>query len=571
MRLESTPGEQGFIKQLFLGHLDQSKIFPFPRVSLEEKEKIDLFCHKLRQFCETAIDPVAIDEKSYIPEEVIQGLGKLGMLGLTIPVEYGGLGFGLTGYCKAIEILSQRCSSTAAFVTAHQSIGFKAILLYGTAEQKQKWLPPIAKGEYIASFALTEENAGSDANGVETKAEYDPEKNVFYLTGRKQWITNGAFAKILTVMAKVEVDGPKGKKSEMTAFIVTPDMPGFSVVTPNLDKVGIRGIQNATLEFNRMEVPAENLLGKLGEGLRIALSVLNYGRVTIGAGCTGTAKILTDQALKHAHDRKQFSKPLSDFELVKEKISLLAALTYAMDAVTYLTAGRVDSNEKDFMLEAALVKVFATESLWHMIFETMQIFGGRSMFTEKPYGLMMRDCRPSMVVEGSNDVMRLFVALKGFKDASKDFENFSILFQDYDHFNKRWIYFKNLMFNQTLEIYSPLLKTQTKQVSVLVKRLGRAVLKCAIKYRGEVADRQLDLNRLAKVAMYIYTMSAVISKLDSDLEKSHENLHLLGNDVDIVKYYCAFAYSKSNQLIRQLFSKNDQLVKTLSEQLIEDH
>lgn len=563
-----------FVKQLFFGKFDASQIFPYPRLRLEEKEHIDLYCHKLRQFCETFINPVLIDRESKIPQEVIHGLGKMGMLGLTIPIEYGGLGMSMTAYCKAMEVISQYCGSTSAFITAHQSIGFKAILLYGTPEQKKKWLPLLAKGEVIAAFALTEPNAGSDANGVETTATYNAEKNVFYLNGQKQWITNGSFAGVLTVMAKTNLETAHGKKERVTAFIVTPDMPGFKVTVPALDKIGLKGIQSTSLEFNNMEVPAENILGKLGEGLKIALSVLNYGRVTIGAGCAGPAKILVDHALKHARDRHQFGRSLSSFSLVKSKLAHLAALGYAIDAVTYLTAGKIDNREKDFMLEAAVVKVFSTEALSQMIFETMQIFGGRAMFTDLPYELMLRDSRPSMIVEGSNEVMKMFISGTGIKHVVHSLQEFFSSFKNpIVNGSELMKYLKhgfNLFLPSQIDVYSPLLKKEVSTLSSTTKKLGRSVIRSLIKNGNELSEMQQDLERIAEAVIYLYTTAAVISKLDSDLERVHGKVELLGEDIEIGQFFCQHALKIAQKQLNSLFNPEDKKANHLADKLIQD-
>ncbi len=564
----------GIVKQLFFDRLDQSKIFPYPRPPLEEKERIDLFCHKLRLFGEKHIDPIAIDRHSKIPMEVINGLAKLGMLGLSVPQKYGGLGMPLTAFCKALEVISQRCSSTAAFLTAHQSIGYKAILLYGTPEQKEKWLPPIAKGECIAAFALTEANAGSDPNAVETKAIYDQEKNVFYLTGRKQWITNGSFAKVLTVMAKVEIDTSHDKKHRLTAFIVTPDMPGFKVIESSQDKFGMRGIQSSILEFNNMEVPVENVLGKLGDGLKIVLSVHNYGRIAIGASCTGPAKLLVDHVFKYARDRFQFKKPLSNFELVKEKLAKLTAFAYAIDAVTFFTAGKVDAGEKDFMLEAAIVKVFSTETLCWMIFETMQIFGGKAMFTDMPYELMMRDCRPNMIVDGSNDVMRQFISTIGIKDVEHSLKDFLTALKSpfalKEKMGEGFSQLIKLIWPVKIEVYSPLLQKEAKMCAKEIHRFGKAIIKLLIHYGDHVADNQLDLERIAIAVINIYTTLTVLSKVDGDLERVHGKAELLGHDIETAKFYCQYALKKAQSHLSALFDPQDKDASRLSDLLNQD-
>ena len=283
-------------------------------------------------------------------------------------------------YCNASELLSRHCGSTALFVNAHQSVGLKAILLFGTEEQKKRWLPALAKGDEIAAFSLTEPNAGSDAAGIETKAIYDPKERVYRITGNKQWTTNGSIAKVLTVMAKTPIETSFGIEEKITAFIVTPEMKGFEVVDPSLEKVGMRGTKTSNLRFSNMAVPEENILGPKGKGLKVCLTVLDYGRTTFGATCTGAAKYLLQRAISHAKTRHQFKRPLSSFPLIKKKLAKMAALTQAMDATTYLTAGLLDKGQSDIMLEASILKVFASEALWKIVYETMQIFGGRSFF-----------------------------------------------------------------------------------------------------------------------------------------------------------------------------------------------
>lgn len=562
-----------FVKQLFFGRFSSSQVFPYPYPHLEEKERIDLFCHKLRQFCESHIDPIAIDRDSKIPDEVIEGLGKLGMLGLCVPQKYGGLGMSLTAFCKALEVVSQRCGSTVSFLIAHQS-GYQAIVLFGTHEQKLKWLPAIAKGEIIVAFALTEPNAGSDIDNIETKAVYFHEKNVFYLTGKKQWITNGSFAKVLIVVAKTEAMTSNGKEQQITAFIVNPDMPGFRVTEPTLDKVGVKGIQTSSLEFDHMEVPAENMLGKLNEGLLVVLTILSYGRVTIGASCAGPAKQLVDHAFKYARERHQFHQSLASFSLVKNKLAILSAMAYAIEAMTYLTAGKVDAGKKNFMLEAAVDKVFSTEALWWMIYETMQIFGGKAMFTDKPYELMMRDCRPSMIVEGSNDVLNMFIAITGIEEVSLHFNSYlSSLknpIESKDQIVKGFKHIRDFFWPSTVEIYSPLLKKESQLLMREVRRFGRKVFKLLWIDGDRVVNRQIDLERLAKAAVGIYASVAVISKLDSDLEHAHGKHEFLGSDIETGKFFCNLALKNVRLHLEDLCDPHDKDVEHLVDLLIKD-
>lgn len=579
LHIEEIEGEQrilkpldslSFLKQLFFGRFDASKIFPYPRPHLEERERIDLFCHRLRQFCESHVDPIEIDRQSKISDEIIHSLGKLGMFGLLIPQNFGGLGMSETAFCKAQEVVSQRCASLAAFITANH-VAAKAILLYGNKEQKQKWLPPIAKGEIMPAFALVEPHAGSDMSAIETKAAYDSTKNIFYATGKKLWVTSGSFAKIIILTAKTEFKSMRSIKQNVTTFIVTPDMPGFRVLEANIEKVGLRGLQVSTLEFDNLQIPAENILGKLGEGLPMAFSLIASGRISFSASCMGPSKFLVDQSYKYARDRYQYQKPLASFPSVKNKLAFLAAFSYAIDAMTYLTAGKIDGGEKDFLLEAAAIKVFSTESLWKMIFESMQIFGGKSILAQYPYELMMRDCRPCMIVAGSNDVLRLFIANAGVREVSEHFNEFySGSFLQSENILKGFQHLKRLLWMPKIDLYSSLLKKEAKMLGREIKRFGKSVTKLLWHYKGNVISKQLDLEKIAVAAIFLYAACAAISKLDSDLERTNDNTELLGDDIETAKFFCLWACQQVRFTLQTLFDPKDLSAEKLADRLSQD-
>ena len=552
-----------FAKRLYFGIFDAPRVFPFPRVGDEERLRVDDYVSQVKAFTDSKIDPDWIDRHEMIPTDVIKGLGDLGVLGMTIPKEYGGLGMSQYAYCRTMEMIARRCGSTALFINAHQSIGLKALLLFGNEDQKHRWLSTLAKGEELAAFALTEPNAGSDASGIETRAVYDPEKKVYRINGRKQWITNGGIAKVLTVMARTD--------DKITAFLVNPEMPGFKVTALALEKVGMRGSKTANLEFQNMEVPAANVLGPVGQGLKICLTVLDYGRTTFGATCTGAAKEALERAIKHSTTRYQFKRPLASFGLVKKKIASMTALVYAMESATYLTAGLVDANVEDFMLESAILKVFASESLWSILYDTMQIYGGRSFFTNEPFERMMRDARLNMIGEGSNEVMRAFIGVVGMRDVGMElkaiagafgnpFKEFSTLFGSGIKFWKR-------LSLPEVPVHSSLLAEEAKQLSKAVRRFGVSVLKILAKHREKILDRQLSLERIANSAIGLYTMSAVISRIDSDLIRVQGNPEALGNDLAIAKYYCHMASHSIHRNLDALFHFNDQEVESLADQI----
>ncbi|HRD54887.1 MAG TPA: acyl-CoA dehydrogenase family protein [Parachlamydiaceae bacterium] len=556
-----------FAKAFYFGIFDSSKVFPFPKPPSEEKVQVEELLKNLKHFINEKIDPVAIDKNACIPNEVLKGLGKLGILGMTIPKEYGGLGLSQYAYCKAEELLASHCASTALFVNAHQSVGLKAILLFGTEEQKKKWLLPLAKGEMYAAFSLTEPNAGSDAAGIETRAVFDPEKNVYRITGKKQWTTNGSIAGVLTVMAKTKVQD----QDKITAFLVTPDMPGFKVLDSSLEKVGMRGTWTSNLEFQDMEVPVSHILGPFGGGLKVCLTVLDYGRTTFGATCTGSAAFALEKAIYHAKTRYQFKRPLASFALVKKKIAMMAALKYAMEATTYLTASFVDRKAEDFMLESAILKVFASDSLWKILYETMQIYGGRSFFKTAPFERMMRDARLNMIGEGANEVMRVFIGLVGIRDVGMHLKEVLEAFKNPFLKPKVLGRFILAMIKRLkaplIAPVSPHLKKEALNLGSAMRRFGFSVIKVLGNYGEGIFEKQLELNRIAEGAIAIYTASAVLSKLSADLKEVNENTLLLKNDVNTGKFYISYALDQLNHHLDSLLDPRDEKIEALSDEI----
>lgn len=548
-----------FAKQLFFGKFNVHEAFPYPTPSNEEKEQTDNYIAELKDFLDKKLDPVSIDRHGSIPSEFIEGLGELGLLSLTIPAEYGGRGMSQYTYCRAMEIVAGRCAATALFINAHQSVGLKALLLFGTDDQKKKWLPQLAKGKVLAAFSLTEPNAGSDAAGIETRAVYNPERRTYTITGNKQWTTNGSIADILTVMARTEVQTSKGREDKITAFLVTPDMPGFQVRDKALDKVGMRGSTTSNLRFESVEVPEANILGPLGGGLKVCLTVLDFGRTTFGATCTGVAKEAIRMARAHAISRHQFKRPLGSFALVKQKIADMNALTYAMESATYMTAGLVDRGVEDFMLEAAILKVFNSESAWAILYDTMQIFGGRSFFTDLPLERMMRDARLNMIGEGSNEVLYAFIGAVGLRDVGMELK----AIKDLKKWKRGWNLSQNYLWAAQIPVTAPQLKVEAHKLAELVRSFGWSAFKALARYKEGIVEKQLLLNRLAQSAILIYTVSAVLSRLDEELKSGK----VTSQELQIGKYYCRKAFKRFDSQLHPLFDEEDEKIEALSDQI----
>jgi alkylation response protein AidB-like acyl-CoA dehydrogenase len=526
--LFSTPQDLGFAEGVFLGHFNAPLLFPYPQVKPELRPAAEEAVAEVRRFAEEHIDPAAIDRAAAIPDDVVSGLGRLGVLGMTAPPEYGGRGFSQLAYTKIMEIIGGRDASVGVFVNAHGSIGIRALLMYGTEEQKRRWLPPLVKGEQLAAFALTEPEAGSDASNVQTTATPTPDGKAYVLNGQKRWITNGGIAQVLTVMARTPGAGGKDKKKEITAFLVTPDMPGFEVVEQRMSKMGIRGTATGRLAFHDMVVPAENILGKVGMGLKIALSVLNFGRTTFGACCTGAAKACLQASIGHAKKRVQFQQTLSEFELVKKKIAYMAAHAFAMEATTAQCAAFIDRGTGDYRLETAMLKVWSTEALWQMVNDTVQIWGGKAFFTDEPYERMLRDARLNQIGEGANDVLRAFIAMVGIKPVADRL----LAVKDAALHPLRGIgtllgfgggQVKARFVAPDVPVQSPDLRPAAAALARRVRDFGLAVQGQLIKHRKDpnaFLFRQYVHERLADTACELYASSCTLSRLDHLLTAS---------------------------------------------------
>jgi acyl-CoA dehydrogenase family member 9 len=521
------PQALGFAKGLFLGRLVSDWVFPYPRIPAAQQNELDASLKEIRQFLDAELDAVAIDREADIPRHVIDGLGRTGVLGMTAPKEFGGHGFSQMANCRILEELGSRCASTSVFVNAHHSIGIRALLLFGSHAQKQQWLPRLVTGEHLGAFALTEEQAGSDAANVQMKARPSEDGSHFILNGEKRYITNASIAQVLTVMARTPVPGTD--KEAITAFIVTPDMPGFTMLEPRMPKLGIRGTATGRFALRDVRVPKENVLGPLGKGLRVALTVLDFGRTTFGACCTGAAKTCLRLAVEHANSRKQFNKTLGDFHLVQKKIARIAADAYAMEAMTTITASFIDRGLEDYMLETAMLKVFTTERLWEAINEAFQIYGGSAYFVDRPLERMLRDARINQIGEGSNEVLTSFIALVGMRGPGMEFKEIhdTMLNPLGGRLGKAFTAGMNRLGATVrvpeVPVRSDSLRGHAGQLGRLIRRFNSSVNRALITYREPILDMQLVQERIASAAMDLFASTCVLSRWDSEIQSAQSN------------------------------------------------
>jgi alkylation response protein AidB-like acyl-CoA dehydrogenase len=559
----------GFARALYFGHYLADKLLAYPDIQADQQG--NELVEKLANFCAEKIDPVAIDRESRIPDEVISGLGELRILGACLPKSTGGLGLSQTQYCRLIELLAGHCGSTSLFVNAHHSIGPRAIVLFGTEAQQRDWLPKLATGEWISAFALTEPEAGSDAGNVQTMATPTEDGSGYVLNGEKRWITNGGISQALTVMARTPVEG--SKETKVTAFLVSPAMPGFEVVEERMDKCGVRGTATARLAFHEMFVPKENILGQLGKGLKIALTVLDFGRTTFGASCTGAAKFCVQRATEHCNTRVQFEQSLGNFELVKRKLAHMKAGAFAMESATYQTATMMDAGKGDYMVETAMLKVFATEVLWEIINDTIQLFGGKGYFTDEPYERMMRDARINTIGEGANDVLKVFIGVVGMRDVGLELKgvldaiksplsNFATI----SRFVGRKI--GSLLSFPTVTLRSEQLSDEAARLGRIVGKLGSNVEKLLRKYQEDIVDRQYQLERVANVATEIYVSASVLQRLDFILTDSGQTAAEREDALATGRYYLRTANRRMQQHLIDLWSNDDPQTTAIADRML---
>jgi alkylation response protein AidB-like acyl-CoA dehydrogenase len=552
--------ELGFAKGLFLGNFVADWVMPYPRLSDEQETELKNARAEVREMLDRELDSDAIDRNADIPPNLVQGLARTGVLGMTAPREMGGRGFSQMQYCRVLEEIGKRDASTSVFVNAHHSIGIRALLLFGTPEQKAQWLPGLVSGEQLAAFALTERDAGSDAANVQMTAT--PEGDAFILSGEKRYITNASIAQVLTVMARTPVPGKPGKDA-ITAFLVTPDMPGFEMLEARMPKLGIRGTATGRFRLNNVRVPKENILGPIGKGLRVALTVLDFGRTTFGACCTGAAKHCLQLAIDHANSRQQFKKTLGNFDLVKKKIARMAADVYAMEAMTSVTASLIDRGLEDYMIETAMLKVFTTDRLWEAVNDAFQIHGGSAYFDDNPLGRLLRDARINQIGEGSNEVLTSFIALVGMRGPGMEFKEIYDTMTSFsmNRMSKAWSAGKNRLGaavrTPSVPVRSAELRGVSAQLSRLIWRFNLAVNRALVVYREPVLDMQLIQERIAGAAMELFASTCTLSRWDSELQSRSHNGETQPHDFTAPDYFIRKSIRHAKQLLADLSDNDD--------------
>jgi very long chain acyl-CoA dehydrogenase len=442
--------------------------------------------------------------------------------------DLGGIGLTNTGYARLTEIIGGNDLGLGIHLGAHQSIGFKGILLFGTPEQKAKYLPDLAAGKKVAAFALTEPSTGSDANSVRTRAKLGADGK-WYLSGSKLWISNGGLAEVFTVFAQTEVPDPKvpgGKRDKVTAFVVERKFGGVTNGPPE-KKMGIKCSNTAEVYFDNTPIPPENVLGEVGGGFKVAMEILNNGRFGMGAALTGTMKAVIKGVTEHANSRVQFGKTIREYGNIKNKIASMAARTYAAESMAYMLAANMDRGMKDYMIEAAISKVFASEAAWFVADTGIQIMGGLGYMQSLPYERFLRDIRIFLIFEGENTILRYLIAGSGLQSLGKELEPVTrALKSPLTNLPLLAPFGLTLAKSRLGIVDSPKLGWAPQQlahsaaiVESATGHLGDVSRALLMRYGKTVIDQQLVLEKVADVAIDVTASTAVLSRAAKALKE----------------------------------------------------
>ena len=547
-----------FASNLFIGRYDFGRIFPYPAQTDEDRAKGEPFLNELENYLRENVDPDEIDRTGEIPQKNIDELFAMGAFGVKIPTQYGGLGLSQVNYGRAAMLLGSWDANLTALVSAHQSIGVpQPLLLFGTEEQKQKYLPRVARKE-ISAFALTEWNAGSDPANMSLRADPTEDGSAFIMNGEKLWCTNLIKAGVLVVMAKTAPKMVNGKeRKQITAFIVDVDTPGLEI-TYRCHFMGLRALYNGIVKFTDVRVPRENMIAKEGQGLKVALTTLNTGRLTIPAACVGLSKRLLEICRKWSKERVQWGVPIGQHYAIAGKVAEMAGNVFAMEAITFLTSALVDRKAADLRIETAMCKMWATETTWSIADEAMQVRGGRGYETaeslagrgEEPIAVerFLRDCRINMIFEGSSEIMRLFIAREAldphlkvggaiFNTTLPMSERLKAVFTS-GKFYATW--YPKQWFPGGADKIDNLhsdLQAHLNYGARTSKKLARGLFHAMARFGPKLDREQLLLSRFVGVATELFAMSATCSFAQSKINQGENAAEVLS----LANYFCRSA------------------------------
>lgn len=570
---------ESIVKGMFYGEVHEEEVFPFPHFNENQIEMAKAMVDAIDKFAKDNIDSPKFDKDSKIPQDVLDGLAALGLCGLAVGEEHGGLGLDTTLYARVFSQIAGHDGAVATTLGAHQSIGFKALLNEGNEEQKKHWLPKLASGEVYAAFCLTEPGSGSDAYSIKTKATKNND-GTYTINGQKLWITNAGMAGFYSVFAKTDHEDSKGQKVEkITCFIVEKGMEGVSFGEKE-DKMGIRASETRAVYFDNVKVPASNIIGEPGKGFKIAMNVLNTGRLSLGSGAVGGMKMILQLATAQAKTRKQFGDAIINFGLIQEKLATMAANIYASESMVYMTTGKITQGMSEFSHESAICKVYCSEKLWDTIDKATQIAAGNAYMREYPYERIMRDCRINLIFEGTNEILRIFTALSGIKAPSDDLKELgkiadvSKALKDpiksvgvLTDFAKKRI--SKRFGSKTLTKIHPSLEKQGNQFVTALKDFSIAVENTIMKYGKNIIGNELVQMRIANMSIELYAQLCVLSRTTAILNRSDVSEKDKEYVTLMTELICRDSRQTFTKNYKRLSSSYDKLIPKISQAVAE--
>jgi acyl-CoA dehydrogenase family protein 9 len=555
-----------------MGEIREDLAFPFPALAEEERESLRMIVDSFRAFAGDHVDSRQLDHDGRFTDAIRAGMAELGLMGLNIPEAYGGFGASAKVFNRVFGEIGATDPALCVYFGAHQSIGCKGITLFGTEAQKQRWLPGCASGETIAAFCLTEPGSGSDAQAMTTTAIPDADGTHYTVTGTKIWISNAGYAGLFTVFAKVPVEIDGVRKQRVTAFIVDAHSPGISLGQPE-QKMGIKASDTRTVTFDSVRVPVENRLGEVGQGFKIALEILNSGRLGLAAASSRGARSIMANALIHAKQREQFGRPIGSFEMIQQKIALNASETYAADSAWMLTAGMVDRGGVDFSLETAACKIFASELAFRAANDALQIAGGIGYSKEYPYEQAVRDARINLIFEGTNEILRALIALMALQQPGERLKELGKAFRDPIHsIGAIGSYVagraKRQVTRPAFTRVHPSLTHEAALVANIIHSLGLAVDAVLRKHGKAILERQFLQQRLANIAIDIYLSVAVLSRTTWEIERAG-GADGAAAELDCARVFIPAAMRRARRHLRALRVNQARRMKAIAERALE--
>jgi acyl-CoA dehydrogenase family protein 9 len=556
--------QQSFVKGLFFGAVEENLLFPWPEAAAGEVDRVHRLLEPLRRYFELRVDSVEIDRAGRIPVEVLRGLKELGCFGMAVPSPFGGMGLTSTGHARVMQEVTALDASVATTLLAHQSVGLKGLLLFGTEEQRHRYLPRGATGEIVAAFALSESGSGSDAASIQTRAELRPDGS-YLLNGSKTSVTNGSFANVFTVFARTSV-AEDGVKPRITAFVVERG-PGVRSGPPT-DKLGVRGSATTEVSFENVVVPAGNMLGEPGRGFKVAMQVLDSSRLDLAAGCVGVCKRVLKLSVERCRRRRAFNRSIGEFGLIKDKVALMMAETWALESMTYLTTGMADTGGHDLAVESAICKVFASETCWRVVNEALEIAAGAGYMGDQPYERILRDARFPMVFGSTNETLRAFIALAGMNGPGQEItevaramrepiKGFGLL-SDFAIRKARGLVAGRVRLSlphAALVRESLLLQDYTQALAACAEKIMR-------KHGRDIAEMQYTQKRTADMAIDLYALAACLARTTWTIERRGEEG--ARREIDLTAVFASACERRLSHIVAAVDRNDDELRKAVA-------